>query len=283
MVSDAESRESYDRRLHAVTPQEVSFASQSVLKRAVVLCAGSVVNLIFPVIVFTALFALPHDVPSGRVVVTAVAPGSPAEQAGITSGDTVIAVNGNELDTHGDLVKQVMTSLGEPTELTIQRGVFLPGEAAPQATSSGYEIVTLVPRVKPPELKVVERVVDPTSEVSLGDARRYQLGLQVGDTLKQGAIGVMIGTFDTIMVERDYSVVQAVPKSFQQMWDVLTLTRTGIARWVSGGPDPGAFGSCGNRANNRRGGAGRAVATAAIDCHHQHQPRHYQSAAHSRA
>ena len=245
VLSDSELRPSYDRRLNSVLPQEVSFASQSVLKRAVVLCAGSVVNLLFPIIVFAVLFALPHQVPSGRVVITAVAPGSPAEQAGITSGDAVVAVNGNELDTHGDLVQEVMSNLGSPTELTIQRGVFVPNNPAPQPTSASYEVVTLVPRVKPPELEVVERVLDPEKEVSLQDARRYQLSLQVGDTMNQGAMGVLIGTYDVRMVERNFSVIQAVPKSLQQMWDVLTLTRTSIVRWASGGPDPGLSGPVG--------------------------------------
>ena len=260
VLSDEETRSSYDRRLRAAIPEEVSFADQSALKRAIVLCAGSVVNLIFPIIVFAALFALPHEVPSGRVAITAVAPGSPAEQAGITPGDTIIAINGSELDTHADLIQQVMSNLGEPTELTIQRGALVPGSAGggnletgnsqagslvPQPTTSGLEFVTLTPRVSPPELRVVEQVIDPTSEVSLADARRYQPGLQVGDTMRQGAMGVMIGTFDTQMIERDYSVIQAVPKAFQQMWDVLTLTQTSIARWVSGGPDPGLSGPVG--------------------------------------
>ena len=245
VLSDPEARGSYDRRLSAVVPDEVSFADQSVLKRAIVLCAGSVVNLIFPVIVFAVLFALPHDVPSGKVVITAVAPGSPAELAGVTSGDTVIAVNGNELDTHGDLVQEVMSNLGSPTELTLQRGVFITGNPAPQPTSGSYDTVTLVPRVKPPKLEIVERVTDPTREVSLADARRYQPDLQVGDTLTQGAMGVMLGTFETRMVQRDYSIFRAVSMSFQQMWDVLTLTRTSLVRWASGGPDPGLSGPVG--------------------------------------
>ena len=245
VLSDPGARASYDRRLSAVVPAEVSFADQSVLKRAIVLCAGSVVNLIFPVIVFAVLFALPHDVPSGKVVITAVAPGSPAELAGVTSGDTVIAVNGNELDTHGDLVQEVMSSLGSPTELTLQRGVFITGNPVPQPTSGSHETVTLVPRVKPPKLEVVERVTDPAREVSLTDARRYQPDLQVGDTLTQGAMGVMLGTFETRMVQRDYSIFRAIPMSFQQMWDVLTLTRTSLVRWASGGPDPGLSGPVG--------------------------------------
>ena len=281
VLSDPEARGSYDRRLSAVVPAEVSFADQSVLKRAIVLCAGSVVNLIFPVIVFAVLFALPHDVPSGKVVITAVAPGSPAELAGVTSGDTVIAVNGNELDTHGDLIQEVMSSLGSPTELTLQRGVFITGNPAPQPTSGSHETVTLVPRVKPPKLEVVERVTDPAGEVSLADARRYQPDLQVGDTLTQGAMGVMLGTFETRMVQRDYSVFRAIPMSFQQMWDVLTLTRTSLVRWASGGPDPGLSGPVGNSARYRTSRAGWSVSPAAIDRNNQHQPGHRESAAHS--
>ena len=245
VLSDPERRAAYDRRLLDAGPKEVSFANQSVLRRSIVLCAGSFMNLLLPVIIFTALFALPHDVPTGRVIITAVAPGSPAEQAGITSGDTVVAVNGEELDTHADLIQKVMSNIGSPTELGIQRGVFITGNPVPQPTSGRTEIVTLVPRVKPPKLKVVEHVSDPESEVSLADARRYNVNMQLDDTLNQGAMGVMIGTVDTQMVERNFSLFQAVPMSFKQMWDVLTLTRSSIARWVSGGPDPGLSGPVG--------------------------------------
>ncbi len=244
VLSDPEQRATYDSRLRAVLPKEVSFADQSALKRAIVLCAGSVVNLIFPLIVFAVLFALPHDVPSGRVIVTAVAPGSPAEQAGITSGDTIAALNGENLDTHADLVQGVMTKLGEPVELTIQRGMFITGNPTPQQTS-GDEVVTLVPRVDPPDLKVVEQVFDPEREISITDARRYQPELHVGDTLRQGAMGVMIGTFDARPVERDYTIFEAIPLSYQRMWDVLNLTQTSIVRWISGGPDPGLSGPVG--------------------------------------
>ena len=244
-LSDAESRADYDRRLRAIAPNEVSFGDQSVLKRVIVLCAGSFMNLLFPLLLFAAMFALPHDAVSGTVVVTGVAPNSPAQQAGITSGDMILAVDGNEIDTHANLVPRIMASLGSPTELTIRRGVFVTGSDSPQPTSGGSEIITLTPRVNPPELVVVDRVSDPTREVALSDARRYQTNLQVGDTLTQGAIGVLIGTVDAQTVTRRYSVIEAVPMSFQRMWDILVITRNGIARWIGGGPDPGLSGPVG--------------------------------------
>ena len=244
-LSDAESRADYDRRLRAIAPNEVSFGDQSVLKRVIVLCAGSFMNLLFPLLLFAAMFALPHDAVSGTVVVTGVAPNSPAQQAGITSGDMILAVDGNEIDTHANLVPRIMASLGSPTELTIRRGVFVTGSDSPQPTSGGSEIITLTPRVNPPNLTVVDRVSDPTREVALSDARRYQTNLQVGDTLTQGAIGVLIGTVDAQTVTRRYSVIEAVPMSFQRMWDILVITRNGIARWIGGGPDPGLSGPVG--------------------------------------
>ena len=244
-LSDAESRADYDRRIRAIAPNEVSFGDQSVLKRVIVLCAGSFMNLLFPLLLFAAMFALPHDAVSGTVVVTGVAPNSPAQQAGITSGDMILAVDGNEIDTHANLVPRIMASLGSPTELTIRRGVFVTGSDSPQPTSGGSEIITLTPRVNPPDLVVVDRVSDPTREVALSDARRYQTNLQVGDTLTQGAIGVLIGTVDAQTVTRRYSVIEAVPMSFQRMWDILVITRNGIARWIGGGPDPGLSGPVG--------------------------------------
>lgn len=244
-LSDAESRADYDRRIRAIAPNEVSFGDQSVLKRVIVLCAGSFMNLLFPLLLFAAMFALPHDAVSGTVVVTGVAPNSPAQQAGITSGDMILAVDGNEIDTHANLVPRIMASLGSPTELTIRRGVFVTGSDSPQPTSGGSEIITLTPRVNPPNLTVVDRVSDPTREVALSDARRYQTNLQVGDTLTQGAIGVLIGTVDAQTVTRRYSVIEAVPMSFQRMWDILVITRNGIARWIGGGPDPGLSGPVG--------------------------------------
>ena len=43
-----------------------SFARQSIPKRLTVLAAGSAMNLVLPVVIFTALFMLPHDATGGR-------------------------------------------------------------------------------------------------------------------------------------------------------------------------------------------------------------------------
>ena len=53
----------------------VSFARHSVLKRLIVLSAGSIMNFVLPIVIFTVLLMLPHDaLVGGSVLITSVAP-----------------------------------------------------------------------------------------------------------------------------------------------------------------------------------------------------------------
>ena len=221
-----------------------SFARQSVLKRTVVLCAGSFMNFLTPIVIFTVLFILPQDVPVGTVHVTGVAPGSPAQQAGIRAGDQVTAVDGKPVRNHYELVEQIMVNLGAEVELTVRRGSVVTGlRASPD--SSVVDVVTVVPRMNPPELEVVEIVTNPETQVSLRDARRYNVRLQPGDTMTQGAVGVMIGTSNVRLVKESQSVLDASQNAVGRMMDILVLTKNSFHRWAVGGPDPGLTGPIG--------------------------------------
>ena len=223
---------------------ERSFARQSVLRRTVVLCAGSFMNFVIPLVIFTVLFSLPRDVPVGTVNVTGVAPGSPAQQAGIRAGDQVIAVNGEPVRFHGDLIGQIMVNLGSEVALTLRKGSIVSGlRSSPD--SSVVETVTVVPRLNPPALEVVDVVTDPETQVSLRDARRYNVRLNPGDTMSQGAVGVMIGTSNVRLVRERQPVLGAGQDAFGRMADVLILTKNGFHMWIAGGPDPGFAGPIG--------------------------------------
>ena len=221
-----------------------SFAGQAIWKRAVVLVSGSVMNLAFPIAVFAILFTLPHDTVIGTVTITGVSPDSPAQKAGLRPGDTVLEVEGKRVANHIELVQAVMSRLGRPTEFTIRRGLIVTGLAfSPELAP--VEQVTIVPRLRPPEHVVVEEVTDPSTEMSLREAQNVNPDAQVGDRIRQGAIGVLVGTANPKVVKRSFPVWDSVPMAVGRAWDVLALTQAGLSQWARGGPDPGIAGPVG--------------------------------------
>ena len=115
-----------------------SLASKGVGPRAVVLAAGSFMNAILPLVIFTFLFMIPQDVTVGNVIITDVVPGSPAQSAGLRSGDLILQAGGREVGTQGDLKRMITLSAGSEMEWMVERG------GRPQA-------IRVTPRVNPPE------------------------------------------------------------------------------------------------------------------------------------
>jgi len=221
-----------------------SFARQARWKRAIVLVAGSVMNLAFPIAVFAILFTLPHDTIVGTVTISGVSPDSPAQEAGLRPGDQVLEVEGKRVENHFDLVQTIMGRLGRPTEFTIRRGLIVTGLAfSPELAPVDKVIIT--PRLRPPEHVVVEEVTDPSTEMSLRAAQNVNPDAQVGDRIRQGAIGVLIGTANPKIVQRSFPVWDSVPMAVGRAWDVLTLTQATLTSWARGGPDPGLTGPVG--------------------------------------
>ncbi len=222
-----------------------SFARQQRWKRAIVLVAGSFMNLVVPVIIFTVLFMLPHDkLVSSEVFISGVAPGSPAQEAGLRGGDTILQVDGQRVTEPRHLIHIVQGRRGSPVELVVRRGSLVSGlGSSPELAVT--DAVVLTPRLDPPELIVVETVTDPATEVSLRDARRYDPSLEEGDTLTQGAIGVSIALANPIVRPATEPIWRAVPMSFGTIWDILVVTKDGISQGLSSGRNPGVAGPIG--------------------------------------
>ncbi len=220
------------------------FTEQTPLKRTIVLVAGSFMNFLTPLVIFTIIFLLPRDVPVGTVFINSVAPRSPAAEAGIRPRDQILSVNGERVRNHLELIDRVRSNVGTETELNIRRGSIVSG-LGQSPEFSVVETVTVVPRSNPPSFRVVETVTDPQTQVNLREARRYDGQLEVGDTLSQGAVGVVIGTSNVRFVKERQPALDAVPSAVERIWEVLTLTKNGFQDWASGGPNPGFTGPIG--------------------------------------
>ncbi len=115
-----------------------SLASKGVGPRAVVLAAGSFMNAILPLVIFTFLFMIPQDVTVGNVMVTKVVPNSPAQKAGMQPDDIILRAGGREVDNRGDLIRMITLSAGSEMEWMVER-------------SGRQQLIRVTPRANPPE------------------------------------------------------------------------------------------------------------------------------------
>ena len=201
-----------------------SLARKGVLTRVVVLSAGAAMNVLLPLVIFAALFMVPQDTVEGRVQIQGVAPNSPADQAGLRSGDIVLKVDGHETANTADLAYRIQLKLGSNTRWEILRekprisvplgGGGDPGLAPslPPAESS-LLAVDLTPRWKPPE--------------------------------GEGAAGVIIATVSPQVVSRSSPFWEAIPNGFQRMGEMLVLFRNEILSWIIGAKSPELAGPVG--------------------------------------
>ncbi|MDR3348157.1 MAG: RIP metalloprotease RseP [Acidaminococcales bacterium] len=100
-----------------------NFDRQSLLKRLIVIVAGSFMNLMLPIalfflVIFFAGVQKPVDLP----VFGAIMDGYPAALAGLEPGDEALSVNGEKIATWSQLVDAVKTKGGQSVRLLIRRG-----------------------------------------------------------------------------------------------------------------------------------------------------------------
>ncbi len=116
-----------------------SIASKGIGTRLLVLSAGSLMNLLLPLLLFSIAFMIPHNLVIGQVMIEEVAPDSPAARAGIEPGDTFLSVNEKPVNNIGDLHRYIQLNLGKEIAILVKH------------SDSTTEDVQVIPRWKPPE------------------------------------------------------------------------------------------------------------------------------------
>ncbi len=132
-----------------------SLASKGIGVRLFVLSAGSLMNLLLPLLLFSIAFMVPHDVVIGQVLVEDVALNSPAARAGIKPGDIVLQVNEKPVNNNGDLHRYIQLNLGKEITILVKH------------SDSTTENVQVIPRWKPPEGQGATGIVISTSNPTI--------------------------------------------------------------------------------------------------------------------
>jgi len=168
-----------------------SLASKGIGIRLLVLSAGSLMNFLLPLLLFSIAFMVPHNEVFGEVILTEVAPNSPAARAGIVSGDMLLEVNGNSVHNIGDVQRYIQLNLGREVPILVKHS---------DATT---EEVRVIPRWRPPEGQGAIGVAVGTSNPTIV-SQHYPfwraIPMGVGECIetfilfKNGIISMIIGT-----------------------------------------------------------------------------------------
>ncbi len=98
-----------------------SLASRPPWQRIIVMAAGSAMNALLPLLIFTIMFMLPQDVEVGRLTVSDVIEGSAAAEAGIVPGDALLKANGQTIERRLDFTREVNLNGGAEMTLLLER------------------------------------------------------------------------------------------------------------------------------------------------------------------
>lgn len=178
--------------------------------RIIVLAAGALMNLLLPIVLFTANYMVPQQVAVGRVLIQHVSAGSPAAQAGLQSGDQIVKINGTKVQNLGDVAYDIRLDQGRTMTWQVRRGRDLISKQ-------------VYARWSPP----VE--VDP----------------QTGHKVQQGPTGIELATPDSFTQKQSYPIWEAVPKAIQSTFDSLILARNQVISWVAARSAPQVAGPVG--------------------------------------
>ncbi|NQV54980.1 MAG: site-2 protease family protein, partial [Rhodospirillales bacterium] len=105
----------------------VSFHHKTLMQRAAIVFAGPLVNFLFAIVVFTALFSIvgvPKADPNAPIpaIVGAVATGGAAHRAGLERSDVILRLGADKINDFSELQRVVERSPGKTLEATIRRG-----------------------------------------------------------------------------------------------------------------------------------------------------------------
>jgi regulator of sigma E protease len=174
-----------------------SLAAQKAWKRIVIMAAGSVMNVLLPIVLFAITYMLPQPFYTGVSRVEAVASASPAERAGIQPNDVILTINGRGVENRGDVAYLIRLNQGQTMTWEVRR---------PPAGSD-----------------------DPNA----GEVRVVEVYARWAPPAEQGPTGIRLANTETRAEDRSYPVWEAIPKGARTTWETLVLARNQIIGWVA--------------------------------------------------
>jgi regulator of sigma E protease len=204
-----------------------SLAAQKPWKRIVIMGAGSFMNILLPIVLFTIAFMIPQEVSTGAALITNVVPDSPAARAGVQPGDILLAVNGREAQNVQDAAYLIRLNQGETMTWRLRRE--LERDAVGRGGGADIINVDVYARWAPPQGQ------GPTG-IGLADAalarRLALLSPDLTDEEREEATRRIVaeGGFTEM---QSYPIWEAVPRGARATMETLVLARNQIVSWIA--------------------------------------------------
>ncbi len=171
-----------ENRQEAILPEDKArtFEAQALYKRIIIVLAGPAMNVLFPVLIYFAVFA--GDTRSLPSTVGVVLPGHPAEGK-LFEGDRILEIDGERVTTFAEVHRTVRSNPGKELRLTVFR-------------NNAYVDVAVTPEEKilHKPLDMVEKVGEigikpsrPAAVIGVGraDSPAYRAGLRTFDLVTE--------------------------------------------------------------------------------------------------
>jgi regulator of sigma E protease len=157
--------------------REKTFQAKPLWQRALIVAAGPLTNVLIAITIFAA-FNMAVGKPYGPPSVLAFSEKSPAQEAGLRVGDTIVAVDGRKLENVYDLLLAVKPYPNADLSLAVRRGgetLSIPVHtlAAVEVDEFGNKSLTGLIGVKPSPSAIVS--VGPAEAVALAVQQNYEI------------------------------------------------------------------------------------------------------------
>jgi regulator of sigma E protease len=127
MKGENEFQEAWENKRDSVSPSPGSFFAAGPFRRILVCFAGPFFNLVFAALIFSVIWGFGFEVKTleNRIIlVSDLNPGEayPADEAGLRTGDRILAVNGKETAYYHEVKENIAVNPEKNLRLTVGRG-----------------------------------------------------------------------------------------------------------------------------------------------------------------
>jgi regulator of sigma E protease len=189
-----------------------SYLSRPRWAKILVLAAGSIMNLVWAIVLFIIIYSISGGPISNIAVIEAIK-GRPAYEAGIRDGDIITAINGQELTDSVDGIRMINNSAGQPVTLSVLRNHPIP------QSSAGGAILQEDIAVNDKSYEVHDQETLEFKVVPEGEMGAAKIGIKL-----------MPNTYDF----KTLPFSKAFTRGVQDGFNVIAQTVGGLARMVTG-------------------------------------------------